>query len=59
MVVEQIKPASLAEINRWENNPTIKELFSVPNIKYLRFLHPLLRPYVIKNWEIIKNLDVS
>jgi len=59
MVIEQIEPASLAEISRWENSPTTEELFSEPDIKYLRFLHPLLRPYVIKNWQIIKMLDIS
>jgi hypothetical protein len=59
LVIEQIEPASLEEINRWENTPTAVELSSEPNIKYLRFLHPLLRPYVIKNWQTIKLLDVS
>ena len=58
MVVEKIKPASLEEIKRWEENPTLEEMFSVPEIKYLRFLHPLLRPLVIKDWEVIKNLKV-
>ena len=59
MVIENIAPASLEEISRWENNPTTEELFSEPNIKYLRFLHPLLRPFIIENWKIIKTLDVS
>lgn len=59
MVVEQIEPASLDEINRWENTPTTDELFSEPDIKYLRFLHPVLRPYIIKNWQTIKTLEVS
>ena len=59
MVIEQIEPASLDEINRWENTPTDEELFSKPNIKYLRFLHTLLRPYIIENWQTIKTLDVS
>ncbi len=59
MVVEDIKPASLDEIERWETNPTSEELFTIPDIKYLRFLHPLLRPYIIENWEVIKTLDVS
>ena len=59
MVIEQIEPASLEEMHRWENNPTIEELFSKPDIKYLRFLHPLLRPYIIKNWDVIKTLEVS
>lgn len=59
MVMEQIEPASLEEISRWENTPTTEELFSEPNIKYLRFLHPLLRRFVIENWETIKTMDVS
>ena len=59
MVIEQIDPASLTEINRWENNPTKKELSSEPDIKYLRFLHPILRSYVIEHWQTIKRLDVS
>ena len=59
MVIEQIEPASLEEIHRWENNPTTEELFAKSDIKYLRFLHPLLRPYIIKNWDIIKTLEVS
>ena len=59
MVVQNIKPASLDEIKRWELEPTIEELFSTPNIKYLRFLHPNLRPYIIENWDTIKNLKVK
>ena len=58
MVVGKIKPASLKEIKRWEESPTRDELLSTPDIKYLRFLHPLLRPYIINNWKIIKNLKV-
>jgi hypothetical protein len=59
MVVENINPASLEEIKKWETTPTSEELFTTPDIKYLRFLHPLLRPYIIQNWETIKTLDVS
>lgn len=59
MIVENITPASLTEINRWETNPTREELISTPNVKYLRFLHPLLRSYIVENWEIIKNMDIS
>ena len=59
MVIEQIEPATLSEISRWETSPTTEELFSEPNIKYLRFLHPLLRPYIVENWHTIKMLDVS
>ena len=59
MVVEQITPASLDETMRWENNPTEEELFAIPDIKYLRFLHPLLRPYIIQNWGVIKEMKIS
>lgn len=59
MVVENITPASLKEIEQWENKTNIAELLSTPDIKYLRFLHPLLRTYIIKNWNVIKKLKVS
>lgn len=58
MVVENITPASFEEIQRWEKNPTRDELLTTPNIKYLRFLHPLLRPYIIEHWNVIKNLKI-
>lgn len=59
MVVEQIEPASLQEISRWEQSPTDEELKLIPDIKYLRFLHPTLRPLVIENWDIIKLLEIE
>ena len=49
MVINKIEPASLEEINRWKTKPTVEEMYSVPNIKYLRFLQPLLCPYIIEN----------
>ena len=58
MVVNKIQPASLEEIERWENNPTKQELLSEPDIKYLRFLHVNLRPLIIRQWDTIKNLEV-
>lgn len=58
MVIENITPASIKEIERWENNPTKEELFSEPHIKYLRFLHPVLRPFIIENWDKIKLMKV-
>lgn len=58
MIKNQITPASLEEIERWETNPTKEELLSIPDIKYLRFLHVLLRPYIIKNWNYIKTLEL-
>lgn len=59
MVIEQIEPASLDEIKRWENNPTEEELISIPDIKYLRFLHTNLRAFIIENWNEIKNLKID
>lgn len=58
MVIEGIKPASLAEIKRWETEPTFDELISIPDIKYLRFLHVLLRPHIIKKWRVISKLEI-
>ena len=58
MVVENIRPASLEEMERWEKAPTLDELTSAPDIKYLRFLHPLLRLYVVERWDIIKNMQI-
>ena len=56
MVEQDITPASLEEIERWEKNPTIEELFDKPNIKYLRSIHILLRPFIIQEWNKIKKL---
>ena len=55
MIKENITPASLEEIKEWEENGNIYE---EPNIKYLRFLHVKLRPFIIKNWNKIKNLKI-
>lgn len=59
MVIDNITPASLSEMERWENNPSTDELIAIPNIKYLRFLHKLLRPFIIENWSVIKNLKIN
>ena len=58
MIKEKITPASLEEIKKWENNPNVQELIVTPDIKYMRFLHPILREYIIKNWKTIKQLKV-
>lgn len=57
MVTNNIKPASLEEIKRWETKPTCEELTSAPELKYLRFLHATLRPFIIENWPIIKEMS--
>jgi hypothetical protein len=58
MVEHQITPATREEGLRWENFPTQEELISIPNTKYMRFLHPLLREFVQENWEIFKDLKL-
>lgn len=58
MIVYNISPASREEIERWEKNPTIKELKEVPKTKYMRNLHPILRLAIIDNWDNIKNLKL-
>lgn len=59
MVTEKIEPANMEEIERWESNPTMDELLSPPDIKYLRFLHTNLRKLIIDNWKHIKKLKVE
>lgn len=54
MVLEKIEPATLEEIERYENNPTKEELFSIPDIKYMRVFHVKMRSFLIKHWEVIK-----
>ena len=57
MAIENIRPASLEEMRRWETNPTPEELFAVPDIKYLRSLHFKVREYVVENWDAIMKLN--
>ena len=59
MVIEKITPATLEEYNRWLTNPTEEELMSAPDLKYLTFLHELIRLVVRENWETIKNLEIE
>ena len=58
MVVENITPSSLEEIKRWEENPTIEEITSTPDVNHLTFLHPILRSYVIEYWGSIKTMKI-
>jgi hypothetical protein len=58
MVIDNIEPHSLKEIDRWENNPKIEELFGTPDIKYLRFIHSNLRQLIIGNWKTISKLKI-
>ena len=59
MVIENIKPATKEEYERWKNKPTTKELFSTPDIKYLTFLHELTRPIIREHWDKIKKLQID
>lgn len=59
ILIDNITPASLEEVKRWETEPTQEELYGVPDLKYLRFLHPILRPVIIDNWDFIKNLKID
>lgn len=56
MVDNQITPATKEDMERWENNPTDLELIQIPEIKYMRALHPILRDVVRENWNLIKTL---
>lgn len=58
MVKHKIKPASKDEITRYRTNPTYEELLSKPDDKYLLFLHPILRDYVIDNWSYIEEMEL-
>jgi hypothetical protein len=59
MLINNIRPATLAEIERWETKPTIKELMSIPETKYLRFLHPNIRPVIIEHWDTIIKSEIK
>lgn len=54
MMINNIKPVSIEEFKRWENNPTENERISTPSKKYLIFLHPNLRDLFIDNWNELK-----
>jgi len=58
MVEEDITPATKEEYERWRTKPTIEELFSEPDLKYLTFLHELVRPVIREHWNKIKNLQL-
>lgn len=58
MVENGIAPAPPKELIRYLNSPTMIELVSVPDIKYMRFLHPLLRNSVSQNWNFISKLKL-
>lgn len=59
MVIDKITPANDIEEIRWRYNPTPEELCSIPDLKYLQFLHENLRPFVRNNWDKIKDLEVE
>ena len=47
------------EIKRWETNTTVEDMKSSPHIKYMVFLHPILRNHIIKNWDMIKTMKID
>lgn len=56
MVENNITPATKQECERYDKQPTRDELISPPDIKYMKFLHPITREFVQENWSTIKNL---
>ena len=56
MIREQINPATKEECEIWQNDK--EQMWTVPDIKYMRFLHPNLRDFVQENWETIKDLKL-
>lgn len=58
IVEENITPATKEEYERWRNAPTFEELFSTPDLKYLTFLHELVRPIIREHWDKIKILKL-
>ena len=58
MVESQITPATKEETERWEKHPTKEELTAIPDIKYMRSLHPNLRNFVREKWSYIKDLKL-
>jgi hypothetical protein len=59
MVMDDITPATKEEYDRWKNNPTMEELLSTPDLKYLTFLHELTRPIIREHWNKIKQLNID
>jgi hypothetical protein len=59
MVLLKISPSSESEYKKWKMFPTLKELFSEPDIRHLTFLHENVRELVRKNWNYIKKLRVD
>lgn len=41
------------EYQRWKDHPTLQEIESVPELKYLCFLHPNAAMVVRQQWDLI------
>lgn len=52
MVILDITPASDEECEEWR-----KDIFASPNLKYLEFLHPKIRPLIRKHWHRIREFE--
>jgi hypothetical protein len=59
MVKDGVTPATEEEFKRWKFHPTMEELLSPPDAKYLTFLHHLTRESVRKYWNYIKKLRLE
>lgn len=58
MVEQNITPATKEDTERWEKHPSELELGQIPETKYMRALHPILRETVRNNWYYIKDLEI-
>jgi hypothetical protein len=52
MIILDITPASDEECEEWR-----KDIFASPNLKYLEFLHPKIRPFIRKHWHMIREFE--
>jgi len=57
MINENITPATIDEAKAWEEDVT--QIFKPVDIKYLRFLHVNLRPFIIEHWHYIKRFKTN
>ena len=58
MVEQGITPATKEATKRWEKYPSELELGQIPDDKYMRSLHPMLKETVRDNWYYIKKLEI-
>ena len=56
MLLDDITPATKDEMEDFENNVSIGMEYHKQYVKCLGFLHPVLRPFIVDNWDNIKLL---